>query len=264
MPTKDALERVTPIDRNERAKFRTAIVDRDAMSGGLLADALIRVLKCDAVRSRPAELLRMLGAGSFDLVIVSGDLNLKSSAGFDLAGAVSRAHPELPVVILLDQTTREAVIKAFHAGARGVFNRQADIAEFLDCVEHVRTGAIWAQSAETGFLLDALKSIPSPSAFAEGSLTVLTARELQVVRSAAKGRTNKAIASELRLSEHTVKNYLFRAFEKLGVSNRIELLFYLTIRGESLIDGAKPSTEARAGDSLSARIEASSEVCAAD
>ena len=45
--------------------------------------------------------------------------------------------------------------------------------------------------------------------------------------------TNKTIASELNLSEHTVKNYLFRAFEKLGVSSRVELLFYLTIRGHS-------------------------------
>jgi DNA-binding NarL/FixJ family response regulator len=39
-------------------------------------------------------------------------------------------------------------------------------------------------------------------------------------------------ASELGLSEHTAKNYLFRAFEKLGVQNRVELLFYLTSRGQ--------------------------------
>jgi len=54
-----------------------------------------------------------------------------------------------------------------------------------------------------------------------------------VVQCAARGRTNKAIASELCLSEHTVKNYLFKAFEKLGVSSRVELLFYLAIRGYS-------------------------------
>jgi two-component system, NarL family, nitrate/nitrite response regulator NarL len=53
---------------------------------------------------------------------------------------------------------------------------------------------------------------------------------MQVVRAAASGKTNKAIARDLRLSEHTVKNYLFRAFEKLGVSNRVELLFYLSTR----------------------------------
>jgi two-component system nitrate/nitrite response regulator NarL len=55
-----------------------------------------------------------------------------------------------------------------------------------------------------------------------------------VVQCAATGKTNKVIAAELGLSEHTVKNYLFRSFEKIGVSNRVELLFYLTLRGHSL------------------------------
>jgi len=264
MPSKVDLEKVTQIDRNERAKFRAVIVDRDAMSGGLLADALVRVLKCEAVRTRSPELLRVLGAGNFDLAIVSGDLNLKSSAGFELVDAVSRAFPELPIVIMLEQTTREAVIRAFRAGARGVFNRQEDIAEFLDCVEHVRTGAIWAQGVETGFLLEALKSMPGFSTFAEGCLASLTAREIQVVKSAAKGRTNKEIAAELRLSEHTVKNYLFRAFEKLGVSNRIELLFYLTIRDKSFSKPVGPCIESKAGDPFGATIEASNEARAGD
>jgi DNA-binding NarL/FixJ family response regulator len=240
MPVRNALEQMTQIDRNVRTNFRAAIVDRDLMGGGLLAGALTRTLKCEAVRTRPFELLRVLGAGSFDLVIVSGELNSKPGAGFDLADAVSRAFPELPIVVLLDQTTREAVINAFRAGARGIFNRQKDIAEFLDCVEHVRTGAIWAQGVETGFLLEALKSIPGLSAFSEGSLATLTAREIQVVKSAARGRRNKAIAAELRLSEYTVKNYLFRAFEKLGVSNRTELLFFLTVRGTSFCKTAGP------------------------
>jgi DNA-binding NarL/FixJ family response regulator len=56
------------------------------------------------------------------------------------------------------------------------------------------------------------------------------------------------IATDLGLSEHTVKNYLFRAFEKLGVSNRIELLFYLTLRGHTLgairVDDPEPDLRA--------------------
>ena len=73
----------------------------------------------------------------------------------------------------------------------------------------------------------------------------LTERELDVVRHAAIGKTNKVIAAELKLSEHTVKNYLFRAFEKIGVSNRVELLFYLTLKGHSL--GPATTDEAGAG-----------------
>jgi DNA-binding NarL/FixJ family response regulator len=77
----------------------------------------------------------------------------------------------------------------------------------------------------------------------------LTVRELQVVKCAARGKTNKVIAGELGLSEHTVKNYLFHAFEKLGVSNRVELLFYLTLRGHTFDPGRAEESEAdrRAG-----------------
>jgi two-component system nitrate/nitrite response regulator NarL len=68
------------------------------------------------------------------------------------------------------------------------------------------------------------------------------------VQCAATGQTNKAIASELGLSEHTVKNYLFRAFEKLGVSSRVELLFYLTSRGHSFGSPRAEQDKANAED----------------
>jgi DNA-binding CsgD family transcriptional regulator len=56
---------------------------------------------------------------------------------------------------------------------------------------------------------------------------MLSKRELEVAEHTAQGQSNKQIARELRLSEHTIKNYLFRVFEKLGVSSRFELLFLL-------------------------------------
>ena len=58
----------------------------------------------------------------------------------------------------------------------------------------------------------------------------LTRREESVVRLVVQGRANREIASELKLSEHTIKNYLFRIFDKLGVSNRVELALYAVAR----------------------------------
>jgi DNA-binding NarL/FixJ family response regulator len=121
--------------------------------------------------------------------------------------------------------------------------------DFLDCVDHVSRGFIWAGAQETTLLLDAFRCIPSPDVSLASESSPLTERELQVVQCAAKGMTNKTIAAELGLSEHTVKNYLFRSFEKIGVSNRVELLFYLTLRGCALgpnkADDSK--TELKAG-----------------
>ena len=226
-------EKVFQIGRRTEPAFCVLIVDRDSMSSGLLADALVRDLECDAIALRSSSLLQALGARDVDLVVISADLNGKSSAGFDLARTVACAHPKIPIVVLLDQASQNAVINAFRSGARGLFNRQGSLAEFVDCVERVRRGCIWAGGEETSFLLDAFRSIPASIALPEGNALLLTTRESQVVRHAATGKTNKAIASEMGLSEHTIKNYLFRAFEKLGVSSRVELLFHLTICEQS-------------------------------
>ena len=58
----------------------------------------------------------------------------------------------------------------------------------------------------------------------------LTRREESVVRLVVQGMVNREIAEQLRLSEHTIKNYLFRIFDKLGVSNRVELALYAVAR----------------------------------
>lgn len=214
------------------------------MSSDLLADALGRHGNCDATALQPSDLFRALAASQIDIVLIASEQHSTSRTGFDLTHAIGREYPNVSVVILLNESTHDAVLNAFRCGARGVFSRQQPVAELLDCVEHVRKGLIWAGKQETDALLNAFRSIPAPS-FAKGNDSPsLTDRELQVVQCAAKGRTNRAIASELGLSEHTVKNYLFRAFEKLGVSSRVELLFYLTLRGHTFHSVNAGSAEA--------------------
>ena len=209
---------------------RVLIADRDSMSSDLLATALIRDRNFQASGIRSTDLLDCMADGISSLVVIGADLNLDTKNGFDLAHTVHRAHPCVPIVILLNQSTYDSVVNAFRSGARGVFCRQQPVTEFLDCVEHVCKGFIWAGTQETTLLLDAFSSIPSPDVAMGAKTSSLSLRELQVVKGAARGKTNRVIASDLGLSEHTVKNYLFRAFEKLGVSNRIELLFYLNLR----------------------------------
>lgn len=219
--------------RNAESACHILIADRDPMSSDLLAGSLAKHSHLNASAVPPGDLLNALAAIQTDIVVISSDLDHRSETGLDLAKAVSQAYPNVIIVILLNQSAHDTVIKSFRSGARAVFSREHSMVEFIDCVEHVSKGFIWAGSKETRYLLDALRSIPSPSAGLETSLP-LTERELQVVRCAAKGKTNKVIASELGLSEHTIKNYLFRAFDKLGVSNRVELLFYLTMRGQGM------------------------------
>jgi two-component system, NarL family, nitrate/nitrite response regulator NarL len=233
-------EQVSKMNQSTEPMPCALIVDRDAMTGHLLADVLVRNRKCDTAAISSSDLLRTLDTRKIDLVVIGADLNPGPRTGFDLADSVCRAHPEVIIVLLLNQTDQESVINAFRSGARGVFSRQRPMTEFLDCIEHVKKGYIWAGREETNSLLEAFKNIPSPGILTASTSPPLTKREFEVVECAARGKTNRAIANELGLSEHTVKNYLFRAFDKLGISSRVELLFYLTIRGHTFGAKQKP------------------------
>jgi two-component system, NarL family, nitrate/nitrite response regulator NarL len=213
---------------NADPAFRIVVMDRDPMSSILLADTLRRDRRYETSTLFPSDILPALDARRTNLLVLSADLHAGPGRGFELAHAAHRRHPELLILMLLDHPNRESVIRAFRSGARGIVSRRQTPSEFLECIEHLIQGKIWAGKVETNYLLEALEMIPAPTMEGFGNSMPLTGRELQVVQYAAQGKTNKAIASELGLSEHTIKNYLFHAFEKLGVSSRVELLFYLT------------------------------------
>jgi DNA-binding NarL/FixJ family response regulator len=85
-------------------------------------------------------------------------------------------------------------------------------------------GEIWASNKELCYLLEALSEpVPAQITNAKG-LNILTKREDDVVRLVAEGLTNREISARLNLSENTVRNYLFRIFDKLGISSRVELV----------------------------------------
>jgi len=75
------------------------------------------------------------------------------------------------------------------------------------------------------FVLEALAK-PTLANFTRNGESLLSAREMDVVRCVAEGMSNREIAQRLTLTEHTIKNYLFRIFDKLGVSSRVEVVLY--------------------------------------
>jgi len=147
--------------------------------------------------------------------------------GFDLLRHVQARYPRLQAVMLLDSSTREVVVEAFRAGARGVICRDDGLDALRKCVYAVYLGQIWATSAQLGFVLDVFSRRWVPQTILDSNgRGLLSKRELDVVRCISEGMTNREVAAHLALSEHTVKNYIFRTFDKLGVSNRAELILY--------------------------------------
>jgi DNA-binding NarL/FixJ family response regulator len=93
-------------------------------------------------------------------------------------------------------------------------------------VDRVQAGQIWANSSELVYVLETFAKL-APMRVVDGNgARLLTKREEDVVRLLGDGLQNREIAQQLNLSEHTVKNYLFHIFDKLGVSSRVELILY--------------------------------------
>jgi DNA-binding NarL/FixJ family response regulator len=93
-------------------------------------------------------------------------------------------------------------------------------------VDRIYSGQIWADSKELSDVIEAFSQLTPMKVVNADGLRLFTKREEDVVRLLAEGLQNREIARELCLSEHTVKNYLFHIFDKLGVSSRVELVLY--------------------------------------
>ena len=163
---------------------------------------------------------------------------LSLSASADIAETVTTlrrfhlSYPGIPKILLVDTCDRELVISAFRSGARGIFPiTDASLRMLCKCLLRVAAGQIWASTEHLNYILDLVSEVPSLRVLDSSGTSLLTPREEQVVALVAEGLGNREIAGELNLSEHTIKKYLYRIFEKLGISTRVELVLYAVNNG---------------------------------
>jgi DNA-binding NarL/FixJ family response regulator len=221
-----------------RESIRVLVADDTRMHSQLLADAVSRDpgLRVVASVSNSADLVGAAKAYQCDVALVSSSLDEDPGRGYQVIRDLHAVRPTLCVVILLDSTRSKETIEVFQAGARGAFSRHDPVELLCKCVRVVHAGEIWANNQQVKQLVELLASTPSVHAVDAKGLNLLSERELEVVRLLAAGLTNREIAHRLGLSQHTVKNYLFRIFDKLGVSSRVELLYMTLSSGTQACD----------------------------
>lgn len=211
------------------------------MSCHLLADALQRNKRyhADPVTSSK-EVLDALRSNAYHLVLVSANFPESPLGGFRLVRHIQELCPGLSIVVLLDTLDRNLVVEAFRAGARGIFCRSDSFLALCKCLQCVHEGQVWASSQELQFVLEALVQPGLSDKPDAAHSRPLSKREEEIARLVAEGLSNRQISDRLGLSEHTIKNYLFRVFEKLGVATRVELALYALNRRPGRHRGPEP------------------------
>lgn len=203
------------------------VADSTRFHTQLLAEALKRDPRLEVISSASdsAGLIAMTDSYNSDVVVISSNLDDQPTRGFEVLRQLRATYPDIRAILLLDSSKRETILEAFRAGARGIFARHESVEVLSKCIRRVHEGQIWANSEQMSFAVEALAAAPTVRAVNADGFDLLSKRELEVVRGLSEGLTNREIAERLGLSQHTIKNYLFRIFDKLGVSSRVELLF---------------------------------------
>lgn len=205
------------------------VVSGSTMAGDLYTQSLNRRAGFRVVAHTASvdEAVRVVGSTDVDIALVSTTLAGGPHSALATLPRIHAIRPNVKAIVLLQVTETDLIVSAFRAGARGVFFPSANGFKMLcRCVEKVHEGQVWANNFQLLQLLEAFAGQAPLRMLRPDGTHLLTKREEQVVRLVEDGFTNRQIANELHLSEHTVRNNLFRIYDKLGVSSRVELALY--------------------------------------
>jgi len=143
----------------------------------------------------------------------------------DAISEMIKRQPSAALVVLTPDLTKETTVEYLRRGVRGIVTRTITPDLLIKCVRRVATGETWLDNRGVNWLLDAYRTqaqqLISPTTKAR-----LSEKELMIIAGVTKGLRNKEIASEVGTTEQVVKNYLRKIYDKLGVSDRLELALY--------------------------------------
>lgn len=159
-----------------------------------------------------------------EVALVSLALREGPTAGLQVLKELRTQVPATQCILLMDKPSQDTVTEALRTGAKGIFLRNSPVEMLLRCIRVVRDGQVWISNADLRRIIDVFSTWTPVRVQNATGQDVLSNREREIVSLVVQGLSNREIAQEAHLSEHTVKNYLLRIFDKLGVSSRAELI----------------------------------------
>jgi DNA-binding NarL/FixJ family response regulator len=218
--------------------IRIQVVDHHPMLREGLCNLLKHVPDIEVVgqAGEAQQAIRLVEETQPDIVLM--DVTMPGLSGADVTRRIRKANPSTSVVILTAYEDDRHILGLLEAGAAGYLLKTSTGQEVIHSLRAVRAGEIVLHPKVAGRVLARAMSAPDPSATEHG----LTAREMEVLKLAATGMSNKEIAGDLSLSVPTVKSHLVSTFSKMGVSSRTEAILDALRRGWVSLDEGDPES----------------------
>jgi two-component system, NarL family, nitrate/nitrite response regulator NarL len=154
------------------------------------------------------------------------DLLMPKANGIDVLRLLEESRSKVRTILLSGAVDGEDITKAFELGARGVVIKDSSTAMLFKSIRSVMAGQYWIGQQNIASLVEVLKHHKKMAKNAPHKNYGLTPREMEIMKAAVSGCSNKEIASLYKISEQTVKHHITNIFDKLGVYSRLDLTLF--------------------------------------
>lgn len=215
--------------------------------------AMERDLEVVAQADNLSQALGTIATTPADVILFEAGLSATPAEA--VSEVVRRAVPGAKLILVAQHAGEEETVDYLRRGVRGILTRSVSPDLLVRCVRKVASGETWLDSQGVNWVIEAYRTQALQQGSGSKHQFRLSDKEMLIISGVTQGLKNKDIALEVGTTEQVVKNYLRKIYDKLGVSDRLELALYSM--HHRLLDGYVPRSarEGTANQSLEHVVE---------
>jgi DNA-binding NarL/FixJ family response regulator len=147
------------------------------------------------------------------------------SGSVDAIPEIMRLAPNVKLILQATPADEANTVELYRRGVRGIISRSISPDLLVKCVRKIVAGETWIDNQSVNWVIEAYR-VQAAALVSPRSQPRLSPKELQIITCITQGKRNKEIAYQLGTTEQVIKNHLRKIYDKLGVSDRLELALY--------------------------------------